>query len=275
MVIALMQKSEKPASAANAPPQLSAAEFDEISRFAYQQFGLDLRSGKEDLVAARLAKKLRQGGYASFSDYLKAAVGDSTGRQLSELVHALTTHHTSFYRESQHFNLLESAVKGEFASLPTIRIWSSACSTGEEVFTIAGCMAASRPSRTGWEMLATDISTSVLETAQKGIYAEDTIAALPPAWQKACFLKGHGRSEGWVRVRREIMDRIRFSTFNLVDSSSIQGKWHFIFCRNVMIYFDRPTQERVVQRLTSSLEPGGYLLVGHSESLAAIDHGLT
>ncbi len=259
---------------ANAPPRLTTAEFARISRFAYERFGLDLRAGKEELVAARLSKKIRQGGFNSFGDYLEAAIGDKTGDELGAMIHALTTHHTSFYREMQHFELLESLVKTEFARLAQLRIWSSACSTGEEPFSIAGCVAAIRPNRMSWEVLATDVSSDVLETGRRGLYSEQAVTSLPSAWQKACFQKGHGKSAGWFRVRPEIQERVCFETFNLVDQSPIHGKWHVIFCRNVMIYFDKPTQDRVIQRLSASLEPGGYLLVGHSESLTAASHGL-
>lgn len=275
VAISAMSKTDfQPPYPSTTLPRLTAAEFEQISQFAHDRFGLDLRTGKEELVAARLSKKIRQGGFTSFGQYLKAAASDSTGHELSALVHALTTHHTSFYREAQHFSLLESLIRGEFAQIPSLRIWSAACSTGEEPFTIAGCVAALRANRLSWEMLATDISAAVLETAQNGIYTEEAVAPLPLAWQKACFQKGHGKWAGKVRVRPEIMERIRFAKFNLVDSDMVESKWHLIFCRNVMIYFDRQTQDRVVRRLALSLEPGGYLMVGHSESLASVTHGL-
>lgn len=260
--------------AAEAPPQLSRAEFAEISRFAREHFGLDLKAGKEELVSARLSKRIRQGGYASFGEYLAAATSEGTGESLLELINALTTNHTSFLREPAHFDLLKKLVETEFAGIPVLRVWSAACSTGEEPYTIAGCLAAAGRSPRTWEMRATDISTRVLDAARRGVYPAAAAAALPMEWVRAVFLRGQGRSEGWYRVRGEIAGRIRFERLNLIAAEPVEAGWHVIFCRNAMIYFDKPTQQQVVRRLAGALAPGGYLLVGHSESLAGVDHDL-
>jgi len=258
-----------------APPRLTRAEYDEITQFARSHFGLDLKAGKEELVTARLSKKVRQGHFRSFSDYFAHAQSDRTGQSLIELVDALTTNHTSFLREAAHFELLRKLATTEFASVPVLRIWSAACSTGEEPYTIASCLAAGAkrdPNR--WEIRATDISTRVLETAKKGVYSASSLQSLPGGWLGACFQRGHGASDGLYRIRPEFAARVRFARLNLVEAGPTETGWHIIFCRNVMIYFDKPTQQQVVQRLASTLEPGGYLMIGHSESLNGITSGL-
>ena len=255
--------------------RIKPAEFDKITRFAKDHFGLDLKSGKEELVTARLSRKIRQGHYRSFGDYFEAVMADPSGSGLLELIDALTTNHTSFLREAAHFDFLTKLLATELAKVPVIRIWSAACSTGEEPYTIVACLLAAGRQLTGFELKATDISTRVLAQAQRAVYRQDAIASLPDAWRRACFLRGHGRTAGWCRVRPNIIERIRFERFNLVENGPVEGRYHVIFCRNVMIYFDKPTQQHVVGRLASALEPGGYLMVGHSESLAGVEHGLT
>ena len=263
------------AAAGEFGPRLSCTEYQEIAGFARAHFGLDLKAGKEELVTARLSKKLRRGGFRSFRDYLNTAIADKTGRCLEELIDALTTNHTSFLREPAHFDLLRALSAAEFAAVPVLRVWSAACSTGEEPYSIAGCLTCGgdrEPRR--WEIRATDISTRVLETARRGVYANGSLKSLPAEWLPACFQRGRGRWDGYYRVRPEIAARIHFERVNLLDSGSGDGKWHVIFCRNVMIYFDKPTQQRVVARLAAALEPGGYLMIGHSESLTGIASGL-
>lgn len=260
-------------------PRLSDKEFREISRFAYEHFGLDLPAGKKDLVTARLARQMRQGRFSSYSECLKNAAGDPTGQALAALVNALTTNHTSFYREPAHFDFLKKLAQGEFAGTPVLRVWSAACSTGEEVYTIAACLVAEagrspRGTQNTFEIRATDISTKVLSVAAKAVYPTSAANHLPGNWLRAGFLRGHGASQGWYRVRPDIAAAVRFEQFNLVDSARAEDGWHIIFCRNVMIYFDKATQERVVARLASALVPGGYLFVGHSESFAGINHSL-
>lgn len=257
-------------------PRLTAAEFSAICGFARERFGLDLKAGKEELVAARLAKKMRRGGFSSYRDYFEAALGDASGRALTELIDALTTNHTSFYREPAHFDLLARVARSEFESTPVLRVWSAACSSGEEPYTIAACLCGgcSRPP-SRFEIRATDISSRVLETARRGVYPANAVEALPLEWRRAAFLRGEGRSQGWYRVRPDVMARIRFEPINLIETPAGSSRWHCVFCRNVMIYFDKPTQERVVNWLAGALEPGGYLFVGHSESLAGIHHPLS
>lgn len=256
--------------------KLSASEFREISDLAYQRFGLDLKSGKEALVAARLGKKLRKLGFQTFAEYHRHILADPTGDALIELIDALTTNHTSFLREPAHFEFLARAAREEFRAVSPLRVWSAACSSGEEPYSIAMCLAevlGKSPAR-DFRILATDISTRVLDTARRGVYPVGRFSDVPDAWRRAYLLRGRGESEGFYKVKPELGKRIEFDRFNLIEPFSQRGLFHVIFCRNVMMYFDKPTQQDIVQRLSACLERGGYLLVGHSESLTGIEHAL-
>ncbi len=256
-------------------PRLRPAEFDEIRRFAKQRFGLDLRTGKEDLVSARLARGMRQGRFKSFRDYLDHVEHDSTGEALISLINALTTNHTSFYREPHHFEFLTKTVMPRLRSSNDLRIWSSACSTGEEPYTIACTVAQEWNGQVrGLRILGTDISTKVLDIAKGARYAASSLAGAPQGWLPNYFVREPG-PEAMVRVRPELARAVSFRRLNLVEPFPFHDRFHVIFCRNVMIYFDKPTQEQLVQRLAERLEPEGYLFVGHSESLAGVAHSLT
>lgn len=252
--------------------RLSLREFEQISELAFQNTGIDLRSGKQELVQARIGKKIRQGQFSSFKEYYQHVENDDTGNELMALLDALTTNFTSFLREVAHFDLLRKTILPDIGG--PIRIWSAACSTGEEPFTIAfslleelGSAGSSRI-----RILASDLSSRVLETAGRGIYQAERFSDCPPDWPRKYLLRGSGRHEGWYRVKPSVRSLIEFRRLNLMETFRPAQLFHVIFCRNVMIYFDKPTQEQVVNRLAGCLEPGGYLLIGHSESLTGLNH---
>jgi chemotaxis protein methyltransferase CheR len=256
--------------------KLTATEFRQIADLAYQRFGLDLKRGKEALVAARLGKKLRKLGFATFAEYHRHVLADSSGDALIELIDALTTNHTSFLRERAHFEFLARAVNEELREISALRVWSAACSSGEEPYSIAMCLAealAKSPGRQ-FRILATDISTRVLEIARRGVYPVGRFDDVPEPMRRAYLLRGKGESEGFYKVKPELAQRIEFERFNMIEPFRDRGLFHVIFCRNVMMYFDKGTQQDVVQRMTACLERGGYLLVGHSESLTGVEHAL-
>jgi chemotaxis protein methyltransferase CheR len=255
---------------------LKAGEYDKIRKLAYDTFGLDLRTGKETLVSTRLAKQIRQTGHSSFNDYYQHVMDDSTGKALINLIDALTTNHTSFFREIAHFDFLRKTFLPEFNDRKTIDIWSSACSTGEEPYTIAMCLAEELgPAVQGKvRILATDISTTVLEKAARGMYLSDRFDGVSDTLLRKFWLRGERDWAGWYRAKKDMRALVEFRRFNLLGDEAEPGRFQLIFCRNVMIYFDKPTQQRVVRRLAGCLEPGGYLLTGHAESLTGIDHGL-
>jgi chemotaxis protein methyltransferase CheR len=256
--------------------RLTATEFHQIRDLAYQRFGLDLKSGKEALVAARLGKKLRKLGFRTFAEYHRHVLADSTGDALIELIDALTTNHTSFLRERAHFEFLSRAANEEFRDVSTLRIWSAACSSGEEPYSIAMCLAEASPKSPTrlFRILATDISTRVLDTARRGVYPESRFNDVPESWRRAHLLRGRGGSTGFYKVKPQLSQLVEFTRLNLIEPFPARQPFHVIFCRNVMMYFDKPTQQSIVQRLSGCLEPGGYLFVGHSESLTGVQHDL-
>src|SRR3984957_14907808 len=256
--------------------KLTAREFREISDLAHQRFGLDLKRGKEALVAARLGKKLRKLGFQTFAEHHRHILADSYGDALIELIDALPTNHPSFLRERAHFEFLARAANEEFGGVSPLRVWSAACSSGEEPYSIAMCLAealARSPVRQ-FSIRATDISTRVLDTARRGGYPAAGFGKVPEPWRRAHLLRGTGQSDGFYKVKPELSKRVEFDRFTRIEPFAGRELFHVIFCRNVMMYFDRATQQDIVQRLSVRLERGGYLFVGHSESLTGIEHGL-
>ncbi|MBZ5590873.1 MAG: protein-glutamate O-methyltransferase CheR [Acidobacteriia bacterium] len=256
---------------------LTDREFEKISRLAYEKFGLELKPGKQELVSARLGKKVRAAGFRSFEQYYQSVVADSTGESLIQLIDALTTNFTDFMREPAHFDFLRNEALAGWAKRDRVRIWSTACSTGEEPYSIAFALldALGNASRPRLEIVATDISSRALQHAHRGIYQAARLANLPAAWQRAFLLRGDGKWQGQYRVKPEVAGLVQFRRLNLIEPFSHPEPFSVILCRNVMIYFDRPTQQKLVRQLASQLEPGGYLLIGHSESLTGIDHPLS
>ncbi len=254
--------------------ELTPRDFQRITALAKEKFGLDLRPGKEDLVAARLRKKMRELGIHSFREYCELVTGDATGESLLALMDALTTNHTAFLREPAHFEFFRRRVLAEFRRAGRIDVWSAACSTGEEPYTV--CMAALEelgdPSRCA--VLASDISGRALEAARAGVYEASRVASLPAEWLRRYFLRGEGRAAGKYKVRPEVAKMVEFRRLNLNGKWPPLGPFAAIFCRNVMIYFDRATQTALVNRLAKRLAPGGYLFVGHAESLTGVAHPL-
>lgn len=255
---------------------LTQKEFNQFRALAYERFGLNLRDGKETLVSARLAKKIRELKFRSFQQYYEHVVQDASGEALVALIDALTTNHTSFFRERSHFDFLQTRVLPELNDRDRVDIWSAACSTGEEPYSIATSIL-QKMGQSGVQrarILASDISSRALAKAKRAVYSEDRIQGISTEQLKLFLLRGHGECEGLYRVKPEIRAIVSFERVNLNENISHLGPFSVIFCRNVMIYFDAPTQERVVNRLAGCLEPGGYLFTGHSESLNGIKHPL-
>lgn len=256
---------------------LTEQEFARISRLAYEKFGLQLKPEKHELVNARLGKKARAAGCRSFQEYYERVIDDRTGEALVELIDALATNFTNFLREPAHFDFLLKRILPACSRSRPLSIWSAACSTGEEPYSIAFSVLDALGTGSGPDLhiLATDISSKALTEAQRGVYAAVKLENLPPSWLRAYFLRGEGRWQGWYRVKPAVTRTIDFRRINLIEQVPHDGLFRVIFCRNVMIYFDKPTQERLVQQLATRLEPGGYLFIGHSESLTGITHPLT
>lgn len=246
----------------------------------YEHCGINLHDGKKELVRARLAKRLRLGKFKTFPEYMKNVLADETGREFSILIDSLSTNLTSFFREKQHFDFLNSKFLKSMLEQKRkdhnyrIRAWSAGCSSGEEPYSIAITLLEAVEGKGRWDIkvLATDISTSTLEIAKGGIYDEQRVAPVPPL-QKNKYLRSHGvKGQKTFEVAHSLRDVVVFRYLNLIKEWPIKGPLDFIFCRNVMIYFDKSTQERLINRFWDLLASGGVLFTGHSESLTGIEH---
>ncbi len=259
---------------------MSSVEFARIRQLAFDTCGMDFAESKKDMIASRLDPSLRRLSLSTYQDYYLYVRDDRSGAALREFIDSLATNHTNFLREVDHFAFLREkfgrpALQNAFRGRP-IRIWSAACSTGEEPYSIAMTLFDERRSDLvpGFQILASDISTRALEAARSGVYAKERLRDLPSAWLTEFFETGSRQWAGWMKVRKAVRDTIRFERFNLLDTAADFGTFDCIFCRNVMLYFSRDTQEGIVNRMTERLNPGGYLLTGHTESLMGIRHGL-
>ena len=251
---------------------LAPQEFEQIRQLAYRTFGLDLKSGKEELVSARLRNLVRGGGFHTFQDYYRSVVGDRTGQSLLAMIDALATNHTSFLREPDHFQFLRDQVVPALGTRDPIEVWSAACSTGEEVWTLAMILHDALPQRKV-RIAASDISHKALTFAQRAVYPMERCHGVPAAWLSHYFA-AEGRPPVSYQITPALRAQVSFRRLNLIDSYSWPRPFPIIFCRNVMIYFDRQTQQRVIAGLIQHLETGGYLFVGHAESLTRVSHSL-
>lgn len=244
-------------------------EFIELVQFIKQNFGINLTQ-KKALVLGRLHNYIEQNGFASFSDYFHYIVNDSSGKAGTILLNKLTTNHTYFMREPQHFNYLEQVALPAFTKGmgKDLRIWSAGCSTGEEPYTLAMVIDSFfGAAKCQWDtkILATDISTAVLERGQRGIYPNSQLNSLPGCWQTKYFSK---IDDEYSTISEKIRKEVIFRRFNLMNAIfPFKKKFHLIFCRNVMIYFDADTKRNLVNRFYNHMESGGYLFIGHSEAL--------
>ena len=249
---------------------LGDREFDFIRLVIEQNAGIILGPNKRQLVQGRLVRRLRELGLPSYEAYCEH-IRESGPEELVGLINALTTNVTSFFREKHHFDALTSYMLPEAmkrnATSRRLRIWSAGCSSGEEPYSIAISALQSVPAALRWDLkiLATDIDSEMIAFARRGYYPEDRVAALVETQLRAGFLRRDDVSE--VRVKPEIASCVRFAPLNLLHDWPMKGPFDVIFCRNVMIYFDQVTRERLVQRFADYLAPEGYLCLGHSESI--------
>ena len=257
------------ANASNEPSRefhFTDKDFQLIRRLIHEHAGINLSEAKRDMVYSRLGRRLRALGLKSFGEYLERLQSDEAG-EWEPFVNSLTTNLTSFFRESHHFPLLAEHLQNVRLRQP-IQIWCSAASTGEEPYTIAMTAIDAFDSFTPpVRILATDLDTQVLKTAQEGVYPAERVANLPERILKRFFLRGTGKNAGFVRVRPELRDMISFRQLNLLDAKwPVHGPFEAIFCRNVMIYFDKPTQYKILQKFVPVMRNDALLFAGHSES---------
>ena len=260
---------------------LSKKEYQLIRTLVYKQSGINLGEQKMQLVRSRLNKLLRAGNFRSFREYYQHVQADTSGRELATLIDAISTNTTHLFRENRHFEFLTEWLNewmgpGGRRGKP-VRIWSAGCSSGEEPYSIAitAREAMERHSGARVKILATDISTRVLEKAQQGVFAPDRLATVPKGYRGKYFRRTGTRAAPSFEIVAPVRELIQFARFNLMTPQfPFRNPFDVIFCRNVMIYFDAATQQGLVQRYTRALRPGGFLLIGHSESLNSISHKL-
>jgi chemotaxis protein methyltransferase CheR len=247
----------------------STEHFRVISDRMYKFSGIRLPEAKREMVYARLARRLRSLGIGSFDDYVRFL--ELEPAEWEHCSNALTTNVTAFYREEHHFRTLEEHARATVRAGEPFRVWSAGCSTGEEPYTIVMCLTeALGPG--AFRVIASDLDTQVIASAAEGVYPLQHVQALTPERQKRFFLKGAGRYHGKARVRPELTAAIDFLRVNLMEKDwPIPPGLDAIFCRNVMIYFDKPTQRKLVERYAALLRPGGLFFAGHAESL--LDQG--
>ncbi len=256
---------------------ISKRNFDRLARFIFDYSGIKMPHSKLTMLEGRLRRRLRATGISSFDDYCDFLFNeDGLEQETVYLIDAVTTNKTDFFREPKHFDFMREV------SLPTLlnnghhnlRLWSSACSTGAEPYTMAMVMSEFAEGRSDidYTILATDLSTEVLQTARQGIYPDDMVVPVPPALRKKYVMTAKRADRRDVRIASRLRSRVGFGRMNLMDPKyQVGNPMHIIFCRNVLIYFDKPTQSDVLTRLCDCLLPGGYMFIGHSESITGID----
>ncbi len=256
---------------------MSDEEFRKIGEFIQSSFGIRMPDKKKTLLTSRLGKRLRSLGmssYREYRDYLFSPEGMEA--EVPHLLDAVTTNKTEFFREKRHFDILAEKIIPAWleACRPrTLKIWSAGCSTGEEPYTAAMVLADCLEGSSGWdfEILATDLSGKVLDIASKAVYPEKKAGEIPFNLRKKYLMRSRDRKKALVRVVPEIRERVNFRQLNLMEDFRFRERMDLIFCRNVVIYFEKPVQEALVKKLADSMIRGGYLFIGHSESLSGRD----
>jgi chemotaxis protein methyltransferase CheR len=257
---------------------LGRKDFEKLAKFIQSYSGIKMPANKLTMVEGRLRRRLKATGYPNFSEYCRYLF-DQGGleEETVHLIDAVTTNKTEFFREADHFRVMEESVLDDVVrsgGRKAVKVWSSASSIGAEPYTLAMVLADYAARRRGVEysILATDLCTQVLETAVLGIYPEAMMAPVPDALYRRYVLKDKDPKRGLCRIVPELRSQVQYARLNLMDATyPIDTDFDIVFCRNILIYFDKPTQNAVLQRLCSHLRPGGYLFMGHSETLAGFD----
>lgn len=247
-------------------------DFSRIREYVKEHTGINLSEAKKNMVYSRLSRRLRQLRMHSFSDYWERVTAPDSDEQ-GDFINAITTNLTAFFRENHHFEFLRDTLLPrlleENKRTRRLRIWSAGCSTGEEPYSIAMTILESVPDAAQWDIkiLATDLDTNVLAHAQAGIYDAERVRGLTDARKRRWFMRGRGANSGSVRVSNELRELINFRQLNLMGPWPMKGPFDFMFCRNVVIYFDKPTQKILFDRYAGMLGANGHIFLGHSETL--------
>lgn len=256
----------------NNKPEISESSFKKVSSFIHQNFGIKLPPEKKVMLEGRLLKRLSALGYTDYTSYVDFVFSDAGMTEMVHMIDQITTNKTDFFRESGHFDFLFNELMPQYIEeQKELDIWSAASSTGEEIYTIAIVLEEffrKNGRSIPYSIYGSDLSTKVLKLAHNAIYANDRIAPVAQELLKRYFLKGKGDNEGTVRVKPQLREKVSFFRLNLMEIPyKVPKPMDIIFCRNVLIYFNRIDQNKVIKALIDQLKPGGYLFIGHSESL--------
>lgn len=257
--------------------EMSDAEFNKLSKFIYEVYGIKMPIAKKVMLQSRLQKRLRDLQFTTYKDYIDHVFSPSGENEIIHMMDVVSTNKTDFFRESTHFDYLtQDILKKQYvnkAGRNLIKVWSAGCSSGEEPYTLAMVFAefAENNPSFDFQIFATDISTRMLETAAKAIYSEEKVEIIPLALKKKYLLRSKDRTLKTIRMIPALRSKISYKRLNLIDPVyDVHDTFDVVFCRNVLIYFDRPTQEKVINKLCSHLKPGGYFFLGHSESVTGM-----
>ncbi|MCP3689383.1 MAG: protein-glutamate O-methyltransferase [Gammaproteobacteria bacterium] len=254
---------------------VSTSAYQSIREFIYKEAGIDLGDSKQQLVCSRLNKRLRFHNLSSFDQYADLIQDHKHNNERQMAIDLLTTNETYFFREAGHFETLKTNVLQQHPKSRPFRVWSAASSSGEEAYSIAMVLDDFFGSRVNWEIFGSDISQRIIEKAKRGLYQALRIDAIPENYLQRYCLKGTGEYEGFLLIDKGLRDRTQFAEINLTRPLPDVGVFDVIFLRNVLIYFDNPTKEKIIRSLVSKLRPQGTLYIGHSESLKGMDLPLT
>lgn len=255
------------------PIPITDSEFAQVRDLAMRIAGISIATSKKALIVGRWSKRLHHHRLTSFKEYLALLSGSSAGDEPQIALDLLTTNETNFFREPKHFDFVRTQVLPTLTPGSRFRAWSAACSSGEEPYSLAMLLADQLQSRP-WDVLGTDISSRVLDSARTGLYELARANPIPRDYLQRFCLKGNGPHAGQFLIDRTVRDRVQFARANLNERMPDFGQFDVIMLRNVMIYFDAPTKERVVRHLSPALKTGGYFIIGHCDTLAGVRHSL-
>lgn len=250
---------------------LSDQAYQQIRQFFYEHSGIDLSENKRHLVEGRLRHRVLSLGFDCYGAYFNHVQRADQSQERQLLIDLLTTNETYFFREPQHFKLLSEKILPELPSGP--RIWCAAASSGEEPYSLAMLLADKAPDK-AWQLTATDLSQRILARAEQGLYPMQRLELMPESYLKRFCLRGTGDYEGYLLIRPELRERLQFRLHNLLHSAANLGLFDVIFLRNVLIYFNQATKQKVLDTVLAQLKPGGWLIIGHAESLHGLDLNL-
>jgi chemotaxis protein methyltransferase CheR len=249
---------------------LSVDEYQLFQRLVYNHLGITLSEQKRSMLGHRLIKRVERLNYKSFSAYFRHINNIENAKELETALELITTNETFFFREEKHFDYLKHTIIPSLNRNKTFKVWSAACSTGEEPYSIA--MLLKEHYQAPWNLSASDVNQSVVDHAIKGIYLDERMDGLSDTYRKTYCVKGIDEFEGYLRIERGLRNKIDFFSFNLIDNMQELGEFDLIFIRNVMIYFDDKVKQRIIDSISRILTPGGWLFISHSETLHGLNH---